>query len=282
MKQPFNRYSYSLVINGSPVASSDFDNVPQIQATVSDVYGGGMVIAKISIYNLSKFTRDAIATNKGVIVLTAGQGLVQGVIFVGMIVNASTQTPNMTDNVLELLCNSSPITQDLKIIPTTFPTGTSVKSVISAVAAQSLKTPIFKGVFPQVLTRPLTLSGKFNEVMRKLGRAYKFTHKLNATDCAIISRYYVDPVVVDLGLSQDFLGGTMLTDQGCTINCHLKPFVKPFTNVLVKSLAPIINKAGAYIRETTVQQGVFKVISVVHTLDYYNSQWSTELQCIRS
>lgn len=273
------RRSYSLTINDRLIGSSNWDNPPQIKAVISNIYGGSLVIAKIEIFNLSKNYRDGITDEREQTVKLKAEDCI---VFSGKIVNASTQTPNRTDNVLELLCNSAPESVNAKVAPKSYPKGTALKAVLKDILKPINKNVLFRGLFNQKLGSSLTVSGDLERTLQNIGKMYNFTHKININDCVIIDNNYSDSAIIDLGLANEFLGGTTLTDAGCNIRCNLKPFIYPFNKVKVDALNPRLDYAGAYVREVTVRQGIYKVISIVHSLDFYGAAWETELQCVRT
>ena len=286
MKSPYTpkhapRREYALVVGGAPIASSNFDSPPQIQATISNTYGSALSIANIKIFNLSQSTAENLIALKAPIILSAGNNGMMYPLFTGFVVNGFRYTTTLVDNVTELYCRSTPSKPPIKFAQS-FPMGTPISSVIQAVAAIIPAVASIPPTFQKALTRPQAVKGIPSAILSSLGKQYDFTYKVDLGRLSIYPNNAPPMGTPTIILSKDmFLNGSTLTDKGCTVRCNLRN-IRPFDLVALKVDHMRYTGNRGYFSEfnPTLRSGVYKVISVVHMLDFYSGDWCTEFDAI--
>ena len=231
--------------------------------------------ATISVYNLSPFNRSLVVSPptrggspKLQVVLSAGYGLLKGVLFTGRGVSKTLWKPPNYVTQFEVTDGSASL--NTSFVNKSYPLGTPVDFIITDVAVVLINSGIVLGPYPPIglaLKRPRSFSGSATRVLEDLGSAFGFEFDVQdgvgtiRTDSVPVSP--TPPVVLSQysGLvGRPYTDGKIVRAQSL-----INPLIKPGASVTLAVADPSL--AGAYV-----------VKNVVSTGDNYGNDWTMAIE----
>lgn len=231
--------------------------------------------AKISVYNLSPFNRSQVlgTTTRGgnpklQVVLSAGYGLLKGVLFTGIGTSKTLWEPPNYVTTFEVTDGAAAL--NTSFVNKAYPKGTPIDFIITDVAVVLINSGIVLGPYPPIgvaLKRGRSFSGGAVRVLEDLGSKYGFEFDVQdgvgtiRTDSVPVSP--APPVVLS---KYSGLVGRPYTD-GKIVRARslINPLIKPGSSVSLVVSDPSL--VGAYAVKSVVSKG-----------DNYGDDWTMSIE----
>jgi len=231
--------------------------------------------AKISVYNLSTFNRGLVLapTSRGgspklQVVLSAGYGLLKGVLFTGRGTSKTLWEPPNYVTTFEVTDGAASLSTSF--VNKAYPIGTPIDFIIADVAVVLINSGIVLGPYPPIglaLKRGRSFSGGAVRVLEDLGSKYGFEFDVQdgvgtiRTDAVPVAP--VPPVV--LSRYSGLIGRPYTDGKIVRAQSLINPLIKPGALVALAVSDPSL--VGAYVVKTVVSKG-----------DNYGDDWTMSLE----
>ena len=289
-----NKDDYRTIIIEQAVQITDL----QIKATVNfkqKSTGKDPVNATIEIYNLSPATINQIVSVNGVVVLEAGYGDEQAIIFTGQVFK-STVVKNGKDVVTTLQCKDGFTPLYGTLYSKTFSKGTPYSEIFQDLVAEFARNGINSSSSSIILDVPSKIpleapselktvkswsfSGYLRESLDVLCKSFNYTWKI------IHSRLYIYPegyqdMVGEMTFNPDNILSVRPDQDGVTEPSSSPNkkgiFLRAFLDGDIDESKILVIEAD---EEGRLEEfaGRYKVIDVKHELDYEGKAWYTEVR----
>ena len=282
--------------DGAPIVIDGFiDNPYQLTFMIDQTPSSHLAYAEITIYGLSKSTRQKIRQQYDTVNLVAGWTTLYCNIFRGQIVNVETGREG-ADPFVRLFCRSAAVKWDEFRVNRTFGPGATFEEMLRFVA-QSFGYPVdFIGDFsdlPKSL-RGEGLQGDAKEVMRQLqsmpiGDVPAFDWYIDSKQRMKVVRSgseREDSDTYTFTPANGLIGTPEIKINGVDVDVLLNPRIRPYDLYAVESETAALTFNSIYYKPfefpRTSGESLNQVIAIRHEGDYYGDTWQTSLEGIRA
>lgn len=256
-------------------------NPAQIQFRIDQSPNATHALAEITLFGLSRESRQSIYREFDVVRLTAGYGDGYGVIFEGNINNVAIGRDG-PESMVKLFCQSGADVWGAAYINRSFGPNTPQVDIIRAVAETFGRSVEFVGdlsVLPRAI-KGRTLSQDSKSAMDQLARSFGFSWLVSGSKTVVLKDGATWPGAKPFAYSAatGLVGSPEITDKGVDITVLLNPFVRPWDRFQLEAVTGEAAYAGIYTQtRALIPRGEFQVVDLVHEGDFYGGKWATKI-----
>ena len=256
VRASFSGSGGGLVINPGPLQKHELKIGFNIQKDISGVPNS----AVIEIWNLSEGHRNAIGKELDDVTLEAGYMPPDGSSNVGIIFKGQMRDVQhrreRADIITTLTCGDGDKAIGKATISRTFPRGTKVEDVITAINDEFAKQNIARGEWKGVgdlptLTRPYSMCGSCSRELNRLGRTHGFYWSIQNGALEITPGDGYLGGIAFLTPTTGLIESPTITDNGVSAKALLNPEIRPNRRVRIESDMLTANGGGGEYRVST-------------------------------
>ena len=272
---------YKIIIGtgDSALIIDGFKDAPlQVRFAVDQTPSNNLAYAEITLFGLSRETRERIKTSQEPIQLIAGYASDYGTIFSGQIFTVESSREGVS-TYTRLFCRSGGGAKNAVLA---VGKGTPQKDIIRKVAETLFKPVRFVGNFDSlpVATGGKTIARNSIQALNELAKAFSFTWIIANGELIITKDGAATNDVYTYSLRNGLIGTPSITMLGVDATVLLSPNIRLSDKFKIKSeLGQFsFNEVNIKNYPQTLGAGIQKVNSIVHTGDFYNGAWETKLE----
>ncbi len=238
-------------------------------------------LAKLEIFNLSKFTRDRIQDELENIILNAGYENNVKLLFKGQIRNV-THIKQGVDMITTIYAHDGAKDFDTAKTNITFKEGTTVKQIIESVI-DTFKDTV-KGSIEGLdnlgdKLQGVSLSGSSKDILDQYAQENNFEWSINNGELNIISKDKTLDRTFLITASTGMIGSPTITEIGADVKSLLNPEYIPNGKIKIESLTQNISLGDLNFRDIkkTAGEGIYKIRKITHVGDTHGDEWSSAI-----
>lgn len=283
MTQNIRSYTVTIGTQGAGIAfDSAREPVLQMAFTIEKTALSTPNKATISLYNLAPDTEQRIQDQYDQIVLLAGYGNQNSLLFSGTITSIARRWENC-DYIVEIEAGDGDFDYHKATVSATLAAGSDHNSVVAAALASFAKTkagPVNVGASSQRL-RGKVVCGATRDVLDAMARDLNAHWSIQDGQLVVCGVDLALPTAsIPLVSAQTGLEGyPTITEKGVTVRMRLMPSLQIGGLFRLET-----SKAATTTKKGTSRQdpsGQYKVTKIKHEGDYRGEAWSTEVECVR-
>lgn len=244
-------------------------------------------LAKISVYNLSESSRNAVEKQYENISFAAGFNT-PVMLFKGRIVNVIHQKQS-TEWITDLFCGDATKELNEATINKTLPPGANTEQIFGELVGQveGLTKGITEGLKNCVsgkrsLLRSLQLSGSVKAWLDAIAEQCGFDYSINdgVIETTELNKPLTDLDPIVINQANGMLGSPERTEVGINVRTLLNPNLKLARRIRIESISQKINIGNLFFRDIPLvrNQGVYRIDKLTHVGDTHDNTWESQIQ----
>lgn len=295
MARQYKRYCKLIVPkDGSNDQAFDFSQY-RIVFDIDQAYTGQPCTAYIKVYNVPADIINQIKQESQTLILDAGYVDHHAIIFKGQLIQRYRGRDNETDTYLQMVATTGDVAHNYGVINVSLQAGATPDDVYEAIAAEYQRYGMGTGYKPTLpntkLPRGKVIYKPSKEVIADFAKTHSMQWSYEDNRLIFVPvKGTLDNDPLEINQSTGMIGLPVMTIGGLNISMLLRPEVRLGSKIKVNNsdiqytpdsgaYGDMVNNDFKSQELTTDPDGMYKVVSRIHTGDTRGNVWQTDLIC---
>ncbi len=297
MSKLFKRYCRLTIAEGKENQKAiDFSRF-RLTFVVNQTAEGKPRSAEIKIYNVNSETVSRIRQEGQKVILEAGYEENHAVIFQGELIQRYRMAgESQNDTLLKIVAKTNDQAHTYAVVNASVPAGASPVDIHETILSGYAPYGVVKGYLPELsamkLPRGKVLFCPAKDAMTGFCKTHRlqFNYLDKGLACVPVDGIFPGQPFV-LNERTGLIGTPQMSIDGLTVTSLLRPEIRMDTTLQIENDTVLYDHSSEDVRENPTEKnrkqqnsldvnGIYKVISLVHTGDTYGTSWHSKMICV--